>query len=137
MKTEALARILPPVTEANSPYFEGLDVSELRLQRCTHDGTWRFPESPVCPKCLSEDFEWTAVSGRARLWSWIVMHQVYFEAFADEVPYLVAFVQLAEGPFLMSTVIGADRSELSVDAELELDVISANGIARPAFRLAR
>jgi hypothetical protein len=33
------------------------------------------------------------------------MHQRYLPGFADEGPYLVAFVQLEEGPYMMSMIV--------------------------------
>ena len=135
MDVEAFERILPPMTEANRPYWDGLAAGELRLQVCTSDRTYRFPQSPVCPACLSPDFTWQPVSGRARLWSWIVMHQRYFEAFDGERPYPVAFVQLEEGPFMMSTVVG-DPATLSVDADVTLTFKPVGTRRIPCFRIA-
>jgi uncharacterized OB-fold protein len=135
MNIEAFSRILPEVSDLNREYFAGLDAHELRLQVCDEDGSYRFPASPVCPLCLSSRFTWTAVSGKATLWSWIVMHQNYFEAFADELPYVVAFVQLDEGPFIMSTVTD-DVDALTIGATLQLSVESVGDQPVPKFALA-
>ncbi|OLT12174.1 hypothetical protein BJF78_24910 [Pseudonocardia sp. CNS-139] len=136
MDIDAFERLLPEVTDVNRGYWDGLAARELRLQKCAHDGAVRFPASPVCPGCLSPDSAWTAMSGRATLWSWIVMHQRYFDAFADERPYLVAFVRLAEGPFMVSTVV-ADPAALRVDLPLELEFREIGDHLVPCFRPAR
>ena len=51
------------------------------------------------------------------------MHQRYFRAFEADLPYNVAFVQLEEGPFIMSTLVGiaheAIRCDLPVEAVFE------------------
>jgi uncharacterized OB-fold protein len=133
MNIDAFEHLLPEVTDGNRAYWDGLEVRELRLQRCAHDDLFRFPASPVCPNCLSPEFAWTAVSGRATLWSWIVMHQEYFEAFADERPYPVAFVKLAEGPFMVSTVL-ADPATFRIDLPLELTFREIGDRAVPCFR---
>jgi uncharacterized OB-fold protein len=73
----------------------------------------------VCPRCLCEDFIWQKVSGRGRLWSWIIMHQRYFEAFDDELPYVVVLVELDEGPWMMSALDG-DPANLRIDLPLEV-----------------
>jgi uncharacterized protein len=134
MDLDAFERLLPAVTDGNAPYWDGLAADELRLQFCTHDDTPRFPESPVCPVCLSPDSVWRPVSGDATLWSWVVMHQKYFEAFDDERPYPVAFVRLAEGPLMVSTVVG-DRGALAVDAPLRLTFVTIGTHRVPAFRV--
>jgi uncharacterized OB-fold protein len=134
MNIEAFERLLPPITDGSRPYWDGLAEGELRVQVCDHDGTHRFPESPVCPKCLSTDFTWQPVSGRATLWSWIVMHQKYFDAFEDERPYPVAFVKLEEGPLMVSTILGG-RDGLTVDAPLALEFTQIGEQRVPAFRV--
>lgn len=132
MDIAAFERLPPAVTEANAPYWTGLAAGELRLQHCDHDNTARFPESPVCPVCLSPDFTWRPASGRATLWSWILMHQRYFDAYVDERPYVVAFVALAEGPLMISTV-AADPASLIIDEPLELDFKQVGAHRLPVF----
>ena len=135
MDVERYEELLPAVTEANLPYWEGCRKRELRLQACRECGDYRFPDGPVCSRCLSSSYEWRRMSGRGTLWSWIVMHQRYFEAFADEVPYIVAFVRLEEGPFMISTVI-EPPGELWIDARVEV-VFELVGKERviPKFRV--
>jgi uncharacterized OB-fold protein len=103
VNTAEYESLLPAITPLNQPFWDGLEIGELRFQRCAEDGLLRYPEAPVCPRCLSPEFSWAATSGRASLWSWTVMHQNYFPAFASG-PYVVAFVQLEEGPFMISAV---------------------------------
>lgn len=114
MDIAAYEKILPPIKTSNAEYWDGLSKHELRLQCCDDCGTFRFPDAGICPSCLSDRAKWKAVSGRGVLWSWIIMHQQYYPAFADELPYLVAFIQLEEGPFMMSTLAG-DKTELRCD----------------------
>lgn len=119
MDAETYPALLPDVTDANRPYWDGCRAGELRLQVCDDCGTHRFPDSAVCPNCLSGRAQWRAVSGRGRVWSWITMHQRYFAAFADEVPYNVAFIHLDEGPYLMSSLVEVPE-DLRVDEPVEV-----------------
>lgn len=137
MNAEEYARLLPQITPVNQPYWDGCAAGELRLQACDDCGRCRFPDSPCCPQCLSERHQWQRVSGTGTLWSWIVMHQRYFTAYADEVPYLVAYVKLAEGPFMITTL--ADPPE---DLRIDLPVRAVfapdpAGRMIPRFQLAR
>jgi uncharacterized protein len=133
---DAFERLLPAVTPANRPYWEGLAAGELRVQFCDDDGTAWFPESPVCPHCLSPKYTWKAASGRGTLWSWIRMHQNYFAAFEDERPYVIAFIRLEEGPFFIGTV--TDPVErLTIDADVELDFNQVGSRTVATFRLAK
>jgi uncharacterized OB-fold protein len=40
--------------------------------------------------------------------SFVVFHRVYHPAFAGEVPYVVALVELDEGPRLLSNIIDVE-----------------------------
>lgn len=42
------------------------------------------------------------------MYSFVVFHRVYHQAFAKEVPYVVALIELDEGPRLISNVVGVD-----------------------------
>ncbi|WP_327313551.1 Zn-ribbon domain-containing OB-fold protein [Streptomyces sp. NBC_01235] len=134
MDNKKLIEMLPPVTDANRDFWEGALAGELRLQY-GDSGIPRYPEAPVDPVTLAADFEWRAASGRATLWSWIVMHQKYFPAFADEVPYLVAFVQLEEGPYVMTTLVDPPENlQCGMPLEVVFDQIGEDR-AIPKFKV--
>lgn len=97
---------VPTITPELRPFFEGAKQRELRVQRCTACGTQRFPARAICSNCLSTDAEWVAVSGRGEVFSFNVMHQVYHPGFANQVPYAVVIVQLAEGAKMVSNLVG-------------------------------
>jgi uncharacterized OB-fold protein len=86
----------------------------------------------VCPSCWSADAEWTPLSGRGVLQSWVTFRREYHPAFP--VPYTVGLVELAEGPrlegMLVDTPLEALRWRLPVRLVWqELD----DGFAVPAF----
>lgn len=133
MDHDAYARIFPQADEINRPYLDGLESGRLLLQRCDDDGTYRFPAAPVCPRCLSVASTWVEASGKGSVWSWITMHQPYFEAFRDELPYNVTFVELAEGPFMMTTVV--NPGELEIGAPVRVRVGKMGGHSAPRFEV--
>lgn len=109
------AKPLPNKTKLNTPFWEGTKQGELRLQCCKECGHIWFPPSTHCPNCLSRSYEWTPVSGRGKVWSWIVMHQRYFKGFEEEIPYVVAFIELEEGPMLMANLVGIEKDAIQCD----------------------
>ncbi|WP_033288109.1 Zn-ribbon domain-containing OB-fold protein [Amycolatopsis jejuensis] len=117
MDVAAYTKLLPDITARNKPFWDGCAAGELRLQQCSDCGHVRFPDAPVCPQCLSASASWQAMSGNGTIWSWCTMHQKYFAAFADEVPYRLVYVRLAEGPLVISVL--ADAPE---DVELDQPV---------------
>lgn len=62
------------------------------------------------------DLVWHPASGLARLFSYTVLWQAYRANLA--VPYNVAWVELAEGPRIISTVITGDQTALRVGIPL-------------------
>lgn len=111
---DAYARLLPPITDENRPFWEGCREDVLRMQYCASENRFLFPPAPVCPGTLKPATLWRDLSGRGRLWSWIVMHQRYLAAFADSTPYIVAFIALDEGPFMIASLSG-DTEGLACD----------------------
>jgi uncharacterized OB-fold protein len=113
-------RPLPEIGEHNTEFWAALGRGELRLQRCADCRHLRHPVNETCPQCLSGAFAWETVSGRGEVLSTIVFHQVYHQAFADEVPYNVSLIQLDEGPRLISNVLGADPASVAVGDRVEV-----------------
>jgi uncharacterized protein len=115
-KVTATPANLPAITEANQDFWNHARQGRLALTHCRDCGHLWFPPSATCPQCLATSLDFKLVSGRARLWSWIVMHRMYFKAFPP--PYIVAYVELEEGPLLYSTVVGATSEELRCNMPL-------------------
>ncbi len=65
--------------------------------------------------------------------SWVVYHQGYHPAFAQRLPYTVAIVQLAEGPRMISNIVGADPKSLRIDQPLRLRIEPDGPLAVPRF----
>lgn len=124
----------PVIGELNKPFYDALAIGELQLQRCDQCGRLRYPIASICPNCLSADATWEAMSGNGTVYSSIVFHQVYNQAFADQVPYNVAIIELAEGPRLISNVIGIPASDVKVgDAVTFVSTAIGDGAYLPQF----
>ncbi|MEV5848578.1 OB-fold domain-containing protein [Streptomyces sp. NPDC051985] len=118
------------------PFWLAARERRLELPTCTACGFVNWPAATWCPRCLSRSVEWREVSGRARLWSWAVYETALHPAFATEVPYIVAGVELDEGAYLTTNILGADPAGLSVGASLEVVFREvADGVVLPCFRL--
>ena len=111
---------LPIITENNRPFWEATKNHELKLQKCKKCDKFWYPSGPLCPRCWSRDYEWTRVSGRGKVTSWVVFHQVYFDSFKEDVPYNVAQVELEEGPRLMSGLVNIKNEEIVMDMPVEV-----------------
>jgi uncharacterized OB-fold protein len=131
------AKPLPIISDFNRPYWEGARRHELRIQRCNACRKVWAPNAPVCPHCFSEDYSWEKTDGRGKIASWVVFHKVYHPGFARDVPYNVAFVELAEGPRIISNIVGVKNEELQIGMPVEVVFEDVNDtISLPKFRKA-
>ena len=65
-------RPLPRVRELTKEFWAGCKKHELRIQRCKDCGKYRFPPQIMCPSCNSMNAEWGKVSGKGRIYSFII-----------------------------------------------------------------
>lgn len=83
-------------------HWHGASRGELLLPSCVTCGNLWFPPSRLCPKCLSNNIKWRAVSGKGEVTGWCVFHKRYFSDSDLTPPYTVVLVKLNEGPYLYS-----------------------------------
>ncbi|MEV0265758.1 Zn-ribbon domain-containing OB-fold protein [Streptomyces sp. NPDC050617] len=110
----------PEPTPETLPFWEGARAGELRIQRCRSCTRHYFDPRPHCRHCASADTEWTRVSGRARLVSYIINHRPA-PGFRDYSP-VIAMVQLDEGPTLMSNIVGVEPLPENLPLDMPLEV---------------
>ncbi|MFF8485954.1 Zn-ribbon domain-containing OB-fold protein [Streptomyces antibioticus] len=91
--------MLSPVTDADgAPFWRYAAQGELRVQTCADCAEPRFPPRPCCPHCQSFTSEWRRVSGRGRIWSYVVPHPPLLPDYAAQAPYNVIVVELTDAP---------------------------------------
>jgi uncharacterized protein len=87
---------LPQPTPLTQPFWDAARRGELRIQRCDECGRYRFYPTAVCAACGSPAATWTKMSGRGKVFSWIVVRRAIEAAWRDAVPFTVAVVELDE-----------------------------------------
>ncbi len=95
--------------------WEGTRRGELRMQRCSVTGRLIFPPRPVSPWAAGAETEWTTVSGRGSIWSFVVPHPPLLPPFLDLAPYNVILVALDEDPNvrLVGNLIAREGGEIN------------------------
>lgn len=110
----------PVVDNWNRPFWEASVRGDLILQCCSETGKCFFPPAPVSPFTGRPYWQWVKASGLGELWSYVVFHQGYFDGMKDELPYPVAMVKLAEGPFLLTNLIGVAPDHVKIGMKLSV-----------------
>jgi uncharacterized protein len=126
------SKALPTPTPETAPYWEGARAGELRIQRCRGCSNAYFYPRPYCPACGSADVEWFAASGRATLASYIISERA---APGFEAPYVIAIVELEEGPRMMTNIVEVEPTpeRLVLDMPLQVRFEDRGEIAVPVF----
>lgn len=102
-------------------YWEGAGRGELVLQRCRDCGTFQHKPRGVCATCLSGELEHVVASGRGTVYTFTVTHQHQVPPFRDACPFVLAYVELAEGPRLLTHVVGCEPSAVRVGLPVVVD----------------
>ncbi len=118
--TEAPLKHFPRPTPETEVYWEGCRKHELLLQRCTQCGEFQFYPRIICTNCASEDLEWVKGSGRGRVLTFAIVRRAVSEAYAADVPYVVALIQLDEGPTMMSNVVQCDPETVKIGSPVQV-----------------
>jgi uncharacterized OB-fold protein len=130
---------IPQPTPETQPYWDACKRHELMIQRCQDCSQYYFYPRPYCPHCMSDRTEWTKVSGRGTLHTYVINHRAA-PGFEDEAPYVIGIVKLAEGPHMMTNVIGIEPTPENLPPGLELEVVFDDvndRVAVPKFRPVR
>jgi uncharacterized OB-fold protein len=103
-----------PLPDATTqPFWDGIGAGVLRIQRCDACGRHVFYPRVLCPHCGSARLAWVDASGAGEVHSFTVVHRAPAE-FRDEVPFVVALVDLREGVRMMTRLLGVEPSRVRV-----------------------
>lgn len=105
-------RLVPQPTPTSEPYWQGCNVGELRLQKCTTCAHIQFYPRIFCTACGARDLDWVVASGRGHVASFTIVRQGVSDAYAT--PFVAALIDLAEGPRMMSHIVGEHAESIKV-----------------------
>ncbi len=129
-------RPLPEPTPETQEFWDGARRNELRIQRCNSCGRAYFFPRPFCLFCSSDDVAWFTASGRGRLYSYVISERPA-PGFKDYVPYVIAVVELEEGPRMMTNIIGVAAKPENLPIDMPVEVTwerQTDEITLPLFR---
>lgn len=111
---------LPQITPETREFWQGCKRHELLIQRCKDCGTYRHYPRPMCPKCSSWNVEWAKVSGKGKVYTWIVAVQPFHPGFFSDVPYAVVIVELEEGVRVVSNIVDCKPEDIYIGMPVEV-----------------
>lgn len=108
-------------TPHSDPYFAGMQEGKLVLQHCKDCGSWTHPPGPVCVTCASSNREFLPVAGTGTIYTYTVNHRAMHSEFEADLPYIIVYVRLDEGPFIVSWLTGVDPGDVRIGQEVEVE----------------
>ena len=104
---------LPQPDALTASFWEACRRGVLEVSACADCGHLFLPPGPCCPRCWSSRLGSHEVSGRGRVFSFAVYRRTYHAGMPA--PYVVALVEIEEGPRLISNVVGCAPEDVRVE----------------------
>jgi uncharacterized OB-fold protein len=125
----------PDVIAEAKPYWDGAADGRLVLPKCSgcdeviwHPRTW-------CPSCGRAGVTWIEASGRGTVYSHTTVRRGGPPAYADAMPYVVAYVELDEGPRVLTNIHTDDPDGVRIGQVVEAVFDPVEGTALTRFRV--
>ncbi|WP_203555582.1 Zn-ribbon domain-containing OB-fold protein [Bacillus sp. B15-48] len=112
--------VLYAIDSDTRPHWEATKNKELLIQFCPSCKTHQFYPRVICKNCFS-DVEWVPASGKATVYSYSVVHKVFNLEFKEKLPYILALVELEEGPRMMTNIIECELDQVKIGMPVQAD----------------
>ena len=107
------------VSTETKPFWDATAEGRLVLPRCVQCGATLWYPKGFCPLCASSSIEWIAASGRGTVYSFSVTRKGA-GVWAEHSPYVIAYVELDEGPRLLTNIVGSDAGDVHIGMTVEV-----------------
>lgn len=108
-------------------FGQAAEAGVLNLPYCRSCGRSHWYPRKTCPFCSGRDVEWQASSSRAVLHTFSIIGRA-------TPPYVLAYVELAEGPLMLTNIVASDPSALHIGQALTLSFEAGPAGSLPMFR---
>ncbi len=109
---------VPVPSGSNAPFWEATLDGELLYQRCSCGTKQLYPRA-VCSGCGAVDPPFESSDGLGTVHSYTVCHAPGEPGFDTRTPYVVAVVELLEGPRLLA-LLDVDADAVTVEMPVEV-----------------
>ena len=109
---------------------------QFKYQQCQNCGKVIFYPRAHCTGCTTGNLEWKTSAGQGTVYSFSVVRQSYHPFFRNMVPYVVAWIDMDEGPRILSNVIGLKdpATDVSIGQKVQVDWEEHESLSIPLFK---
>jgi uncharacterized OB-fold protein len=130
MNTET-APLHDPFVEAfpeNKPFWEAAARGVFLVPRCDACSKVHWHPRAHCPFCHGAAVSWVQASGRGKVYSYTIVRR-------PNAPYVLAWVQIDEGPIMMTNVVDCELDAVRIDMPVKVNFRpTVQGRHAPVFR---
>lgn len=106
----------PPTPNVETQRFwDATAEGRIELPRCDACGLVVWYPRAICPDCQSTDLTWETMSGRGTVYSFTVARSGVGRRWKEHLPFVVAYVRLAEGPTMLTNIVDCDPEIVQID----------------------
>ena len=131
-------RPLPEIQPFSQAFWDGTKAHKLLVQHCEDCDSNIFYPRRDCPECWSQNLGWIEAKGTGEVFSYTVTYEGVEEMFEDDLPIILAWVDLPEGIRMNTNILECDPDEVHIGMQVEVvfkDV--TDEITLPFFRPVR
>ena len=135
-KPAAIPKPIPTPSEVTQFYWDGAKEHRLMIQRCNDCANYIHPPMVMCPKCQSMNLGASQVSGKGAVYTYTVVERMFHPGFADDMPYVLALVDLPEQHDLrlLTNILECPLDQLAIGMDVEVTFEEREGYTAPQFR---
>lgn len=127
-------KLVPEVNAVTQEYWDGTAQGELRIRHCPEcDTLFRFGPA-WCPECGHAEMGWKPASGKGVVTNHSTIHVPPYEAYADDVPYVLALIDLEEGVRMMANIVDCAPEAVHIGLPVEVVFETRGDVQLPQFR---
>lgn len=119
-----LPTLAPPYNPETEPFWTAAVAGRLVLPRCNACGHHIWYPRSWCPVCGNGSVSWVELSGRGTIYARTVLHKA-MGPWSGATPFVVAYVELEEGPRMLANVISDDATTVRVGDPVHATFVAA------------
>jgi uncharacterized protein len=119
MSKVALPAPAPERTPETGAFWDATAAGRLLLACCDACATVIWYPKTLCPHCGGLAVSWSPAAGTGTIYSFSVVRRAA-GSFRAAVPFVVAYVELDEGPRVLTNIVGCDPDDVSIGQAVQV-----------------
>ena len=101
------------VTSETKPFWDATAEGKFLLPKCDNCSAIIWYPRAFCPECSGTAISWIAASGKGTIYSFSITRKGG-GVWAERSPYVIAYVELEEGPRVLTNIVGCPVDDVSI-----------------------